>query len=90
MFHLRLITFGGRSAHLAYHVHKRGRKTSIIVILNFTTVADGANVSPAADTSTTTTITTITTKLLQLTTTSSDDYDDDDDDDADDNNNNNK
>jgi len=26
---LRLITFGGRSAHLAYHVHKSGRKTSI-------------------------------------------------------------
>ena len=27
---LRLITFGGRSAHLACHVHKSGRKTSII------------------------------------------------------------
>ena len=34
LFHLRLrfITFGGRSAHLAYHVHKSGRKTSIIII----------------------------------------------------------
>ena len=29
---LRLITFGGRSAHLAYLVHKSGRKTSIIII----------------------------------------------------------
>ena len=28
---LRLITFGGRSAHLAYLVHKSGRKTSIII-----------------------------------------------------------
>ena len=28
---LRLITFGGRSAHLAYFVHKSGRKTSIII-----------------------------------------------------------
>ena len=27
---LRLINFGGRSAHLAYHVHKMGRKTQII------------------------------------------------------------
>jgi len=26
-----LITFGGRSAHLAYLVHKSGRKTSIII-----------------------------------------------------------
>ena len=33
LFHLwrRFITFGGRSAHLAYHVHKSGRKTSIII-----------------------------------------------------------
>jgi len=30
---LRLITFGGRSAHLAYLVHKSGRKTSIIIII---------------------------------------------------------
>ena len=30
---LRLITFGGRSAHLAYHVHKSGHKTSIIIIV---------------------------------------------------------
>ena len=30
---LRLITFGSRSAHLAYHVHKSGRKTSIIIII---------------------------------------------------------
>ena len=31
LFHLwlRLITFGGCLAHLAYHVHKSGRKTSI-------------------------------------------------------------
>jgi len=31
VFHLwlRFITFGGRSAHLAYHVRKSGRKTSI-------------------------------------------------------------
>ena len=28
---LRLITFGSRSAHLAYLVHKSGRKTSIII-----------------------------------------------------------
>jgi len=27
---LHLITFGGRSAHLAYPVHKRGRKTSTL------------------------------------------------------------
>jgi len=27
------ITFGGRSAHLAYHVHESGRKTSIIIII---------------------------------------------------------
>jgi len=35
VFHLWacFITFEGRSAHLAYHVHKSGRKTSIIVIL---------------------------------------------------------
>ena len=31
---LRLITFGGRSAHLAYLVHKSGRKTSIIIIIS--------------------------------------------------------
>ena len=30
---LRLITFGCRSAHLAYHVHKSGRKTSIIILM---------------------------------------------------------
>ena len=30
---LRLITFGSRSAHLAYIVHKSGRKTSIIIII---------------------------------------------------------
>ena len=37
LFHiwLRLITFGGRSAHLAYHVHKSGRKTPIIIILEY-------------------------------------------------------
>jgi len=29
---LRLITFGGRSANLAYLVHKSGRETSIIII----------------------------------------------------------
>ena len=31
VFHLwlRFITFGGRAAHLAYHVHKSGHKTSI-------------------------------------------------------------
>ena len=36
LFHLRLrfITFGGRSVHLAYLVHKSGRKTSIIIITN--------------------------------------------------------
>ena len=35
VFHLwfRFINFGGRSAHLAYHVHKIGRKTSIIIII---------------------------------------------------------
>jgi hypothetical protein len=34
VFHLwlRFITFGDRSAHLAYNVHKSGRKTSIIAI----------------------------------------------------------
>jgi len=34
MFHLwlRFITLGGSSAHLAYHVHQGGRKTSIIII----------------------------------------------------------
>ena len=32
---LRLITFGGRSAHLAYLVHKSGRKTSIIIIFKY-------------------------------------------------------
>ena len=30
---LRLITFGGRSAHLANLVHKSGRKTPIIVVV---------------------------------------------------------
>jgi len=32
-FHLwlRFVTFGGRSVHLAYHVHKSGHKTSIII-----------------------------------------------------------
>ena len=35
VFHLwfHLITFGGRSAHLAYHVHKSGHKTSIIITI---------------------------------------------------------
>ena len=35
LFHLwlRFITFGGRSVHLAHHVHKRGRKTPIIIII---------------------------------------------------------
>ena len=35
LFHLwlRFITFGGRSAHLAYHAHKSGHKTSIIIII---------------------------------------------------------
>ena len=34
LFHLWLcfITFGGQSAHLAYHVHKSGCKMSIIII----------------------------------------------------------
>ena len=32
----RFITFGGRSAHLGYHVHKSSRKTSIIVIIILT------------------------------------------------------
>ena len=32
---LRFITVGGRSAHLAYIVHKNGRKTSIIILNNF-------------------------------------------------------
>jgi len=38
LFHLslRLITFGGRSAHLAYYVHKSGRKTAIIIIIILT------------------------------------------------------
>ena len=30
---LCLITFGSRSAHLAYHVHKSGHKTSIVIII---------------------------------------------------------
>ena len=36
LFHLSLclISFGGCSAHLAYHVHKSGCKTSIIIIIN--------------------------------------------------------
>ena len=35
LFHLwlRFSTFGGRSAHLAYLVHKSGRKTSFIIII---------------------------------------------------------
>ena len=35
VFHLwlRFITFGGHSAHLTYHAHKTGRKTSIIIII---------------------------------------------------------
>ena len=35
LFHLwlRFITVGGRSAHLAYHVHKRRRKIPIIIII---------------------------------------------------------
>ena len=32
-FTLRFITFGGHSAHLAYHVYKSCRKTSIIIII---------------------------------------------------------
>jgi len=41
LFHLWLlfITFGGRSAYLAYHVHKSGRKTSIIIIIIESVVA---------------------------------------------------
>ena len=30
---LHLITFGGRSVHLTYHVHTSSRKTSIIIII---------------------------------------------------------
>jgi len=30
---LRFITFGGRSGHLAYRVHKNNRQTSIIVLI---------------------------------------------------------
>jgi len=39
LFHLRLrfITFWGRSAHLAYHVHKSGRKTPIITTITMVT-----------------------------------------------------
>ena len=35
LFHiwLRFITFGGRSAHLVYDIHKGRRKTSIIIII---------------------------------------------------------
>ena len=36
IFWLRFITFGDRSAHLAYQVHKSGRKTSIIIIIIIT------------------------------------------------------
>jgi len=32
MFH---IDFGGRSAHLAYNVHKSGRKISIIITITY-------------------------------------------------------
>jgi len=32
-FSLRFITFAGRSAHLAYQVHKSGRKTLVIIII---------------------------------------------------------
>ena len=32
---LRLSTFGGRSAHLAYLVHKSGRKTTIFIMTLF-------------------------------------------------------
>ena len=37
VFHLwlRFITFWGRSAHLAYQVHKSGRKTPIIIIIHW-------------------------------------------------------
>ena len=40
VFHLwlRFITFGGRSAHLAYLVHKSGRNTPIIIICTVLTV----------------------------------------------------
>ena len=34
-FIFRFNTFGGRSAYLAYHVHKSGRKTLIIIVVNF-------------------------------------------------------
>ena len=34
IFLLRFITFGGLWAHLAYHLHKSGRKTSIITMLH--------------------------------------------------------
>ena len=37
---LRLITFGSRSAHLDYLVHKSGRKTSIIIYLEPSTEVD--------------------------------------------------
>jgi len=42
LFHLRLrfITFGGRSAHLAYYVHKSGRKTSIIITRKYLNIDD--------------------------------------------------
>ena len=35
VFHLwlRFITFGGRSAHFAYHVHKSGHNTPIMIII---------------------------------------------------------
>ena len=48
LFHvwLRLITLGGRSAHLAYHVHKSGRKTPIIIInVSFTDLESWSTVT---------------------------------------------
>jgi len=35
---LRLITFGGRSAHLAYLVHKGGRKTATTFLWPYTMI----------------------------------------------------
>ena len=47
LFHLWLcfITFGGRSAHLAYHMHKSGRKTSIINIYSHRLISTCQKVS---------------------------------------------
>jgi len=49
IFRLRFITFGGRSSHLACHVHTSGRKTSIVIIMIYAPSEFGIDATAALE-----------------------------------------